>query len=226
MKHKIKVVMLPTENKTDVIEVTMGNLKELRYVPTLLLENLDTDDYRLRSYQHIYITVSQDVEPIKEGDWFLNSRNTLFLADKNYIANPAKEDMSSHRKIIATTDPNLVIECKKETCTRGCSGHYHKCMESKPLPQVQQSFLKEFVANPYGEWEVEHETIHADRAPNGFEHLIKLNQDNTVNITPVKGEIILTRAQLKNILHCATGNVKDFVMHEDRFINDWIKENL
>jgi hypothetical protein len=35
----------------------------------------------------------------------------------------------------------------------------------------------------------------------------------------------LTREQIKNLLHSATGNVRDFVMDEDGFIDDWIKRN-
>ena len=36
-----------------------------------------------------------------------------------------------------------------------------------------------------------------------------------------KDEFLLTRSQLKNILHAATGNIRDFVTNEDGFINDW-----
>lgn len=36
-------------------------------------------------------------------------------------------------------------------------------------------------------------------------------------------KIELTREELKHILHCATGHVRDFVMDEDGFINDWIE---
>jgi len=38
-------------------------------------------------------------------------------------------------------------------------------------------------------------------------------------------KITLTRDELKNILHCATGHVKDFVMDNDGFIDDWLKNN-
>jgi hypothetical protein len=39
-------------------------------------------------------------------------------------------------------------------------------------------------------------------------------------------KIELTKDQLKNILHAATGNVRDFVMNEDRFIKEWLDEQL
>ena len=37
--------------------------------------------------------------------------------------------------------------------------------------------------------------------------------------------IHLTREELKDILHSATGNIKDFVTNEDMFIDDWIDSN-
>lgn len=36
-------------------------------------------------------------------------------------------------------------------------------------------------------------------------------------------KIELTINQLKNLLHCATGNVKDFVMDNDGFIKEWLE---
>ena len=218
MKKKVEVAILPTEDR--IKRIYQGDKSKNLYYS----ENPDA----MFSYtaQHLYITVSQDVEPIKEGDYI-----PMYDEHSNKLVSFKKWDgkmllSSTSFKVIATTDPKLVIECKKGTCTRGCSGHYHKCMESKPLPQVQQSFLKEFIANPYGEWEVEYVDWNDTEDAIPFKPYLKLNQDNFIVITPVKEEIILTRAQLKNILHCATGNVKDFVMHEDRFINDWIEENL
>lgn len=56
-------------------------------------------------YQNIYITNSEE---IKEGDWFLNDMNILFKAGKNYIENPAKEVYIGHKKIILTTDQELI----------------------------------------------------------------------------------------------------------------------
>jgi hypothetical protein len=37
--------------------------------------------------------------------------------------------------------------------------------------------------------------------------------------------ITLSKEQLKNILHAATGNVKDFVTDNDGFIKNYLKEN-
>ena len=253
MKNKVEIIMLPTENKTDVIEVTMGNLKELRYVPTLLLENLDTDDYRLRSYQHyqhIYITVSQDVEPIKEGDWMMYIRQdgsgmfpTIFSPSLDTLKN------NTDRKIIATDDPNLKIADFPEL----------ENTAYRSLPQVQQSFLKEFVANPDGEWEVEYNeacckcdtlekelecpysvgdiegTCNAPNLNNDFYGLrLKLNQDNTINITPVK-EKMIPLSKVKKLLE--DSNHLSYIqgvdigkgskINRNSFIlEDWIKENL
>jgi len=37
-------------------------------------------------------------------------------------------------------------------------------------------------------------------------------------------EFKVTKEQMKALMHCATNNVKDFVMNEDGFTNDCIKQ--
>ena len=37
--------------------------------------------------------------------------------------------------------------------------------------------------------------------------------------------ITISRDNLKRILHAATGDIKHFVMAEDQFINEWLKDN-
>ena len=39
-------------------------------------------------------------------------------------------------------------------------------------------------------------------------------------------QITIDREELKNILQCATGNIRDFTQNEDGFIDDWIKRIL
>lgn len=39
-------------------------------------------------------------------------------------------------------------------------------------------------------------------------------------------KIELTRDQLISLMQAATGNVKDFVMNNDGFVDEWMKKNL
>ena len=59
---------------------------------------------------HLYATVSQDVEPIKEGDWRMitDKESSLYGQFEQKKGNLPENDQWS--KIIATTDNNLFSE--------------------------------------------------------------------------------------------------------------------
>ena len=188
-EYKVKVVMLSTEkvfdkNINSQIVIHNGTLKFCQSGGML----------KESKPQHIYITVSQDVEPIKEGDWYIDDANIVrqsITSDKDYWG--VRQD---YVKIIATTDPNLTITKSATGYTETRSRTF---TSTKPIPQLQQSFLKEFVANPDGKWEVEYynvipqsngtrtdgkifDEIALNNSLNTLQ-VFKLNQDNTVNIT-------------------------------------------
>jgi hypothetical protein len=202
MKHKIKVVMLPTEDKTHIFQCRNGQI--------LYAENTGTNT-SFSTYIHLYITVSQDVEPIKDGDWFYNS-----FSDNQPKIQQRKGNWRqcfNQKKIISTTDPKLTI---------------FNTIDDKTLyiPQVQQSFLKEFVANPDGEYKIEYETKdmgHCTIKYDRYLTILKLNQDNTVNITSVK-EKMYSRREVLLLLHDLSRHLSPNNTTID--LTDWIKENL
>ena len=225
MKHKIQVVMLPTEDTTHLfISHSQG------------LPAYNERHWVMSTGQHLYITVSQDVEPIKEGDWY--------YWDDSYMSNSvgqqeicikSDEKTDEHcRKIIATTDPKL-------TFSHTISGYSHEF--KKPIPQVQQSFLKEYVSNPEGEWEVEYEFKRVECYNYNGDHIgkscscksgdfrdvyeLKLNQDNTVNITSVE-EKMYSRKEVESILfqYAEDEHAWFSCKSEVDSFNNWIKENL
>tara|TARA_B110000495_G_C22943578_1_gene552261 strand:- start:205 stop:921 length:717 start_codon:yes stop_codon:yes gene_type:complete len=191
MKKPIEVVMLPTG-----LPILKGQLAILDGKTSIY--SFDMKDEHPAEAQYAYVTVSQDVEPIKEGDWLYETDlNTINQAGKEYKSN------DNDKKIIATTDPRLEYSVTGYTETRSRT-FYEK------LPQVPQSFIEEFVANPDGEFEIEYECqYHTSKEFYGkeakwvtcdvqqFESIkesiptcplrynLKLNQDNTVNITSV-----------------------------------------
>lgn len=67
--------------------------------PILQLVNMTSSDY---TYQYLYITANN--EDIKKKDWII-SRGKLIRSSKSYCANN-----EYGRKIILTTDPNLIID--------------------------------------------------------------------------------------------------------------------
>ena len=191
MKHKIQVVMLPTEDRTSKIWFD-NDIKEFILFDTIGVMNCTS--------QHLYITISPDVEPIKEGDNIFNRHmNRLEIASKNCEINSAN-DMHYNEgrtrlrdnilKVISTTDPKL-LPVIDESDNMKTDNRY------VGLPQLQQSFIREFVVNPDGEFEVEYEQLCTQTGkPCGMQCMskevcnknstLKLNQDNTVNITYVE----------------------------------------
>ena len=200
MEQPIQVVMLPTEDETDILYYKEE--KHCMYGASKLSSKY--------IYQHLYITVSQDIEEIKDGVWCYH------IPSKEVVKYPKGGFPKEHcRKIIATTDPKLRVRMI------GCT------IETKPIPQVQQSFLKEYVANPDGDWEVEYEDdsfIHVSSMAFGskVEGGLKLNQNNTVNITSVE-EKIYSREEIIDLFSKCN---KELRLLHNMEIKEWIKENL
>jgi len=204
MKQPIQVVMLPTEG--------YGKKGQIVYnwdMDLIVLEK-DAQKSNCCKPQYAYITVSQDVEPIQVGDWAMYlecaTERKPFKDAEPYLVEDIDEVHWNDRKIIATTDPKLTNCNKCKLDIRNEAGHHydgqlvkHKCTS---VPQVQQSFIKEYVSNPDGEWEVEYEVNHKCTIEgvtpcltdmklcdvNGCEtwYTIKLNQNNEVTITSVE----------------------------------------
>tara|TARA_R110000851_G_scaffold95560_1_gene207578 strand:- start:672 stop:1367 length:696 start_codon:yes stop_codon:yes gene_type:complete len=231
MKNPVKVVMLPTESTSNV--AVIKGIMKLEYKP----------DFRKNQllFQHIYVTVSQDVEFIKEGDWVVVPHLGGLLATTvkeisrtgmlihGQVANilEAGCKLEHARKIIATNDPKLNINNFSDVDR----------LEDFEIivPQVKQSFLKEFVANPDGKFEVE---FRCQELQHYKHHLVGntctckkttlvLNQDNTVNITVVEEEKMYSTDEVKKLLFDALTANGDF---DDGWSDDealaYIGENL
>lgn len=209
MKKPIEVVMLPTG-----LPILKGQLAILDGKTSIY--SFDMKDEHPAEAQYAYVTVSQDVEPIKDDDYYLCKDNKLRKCRTSYE--------KSGRKIIATTDPKIYADYSTPGTTF--------------VPEVQQSFLKEFVANPEGEWEVEYETKTlmkpADVYIEEVRTKLKLNQDNTVNITSVKEkmysleQMYLSAANVTHQIAANRGNSEwNMKVTPKMVVDNWLtKENL
>lgn len=214
MNNKIKAVMLPTD---DITTIEFDEHNQLWYNP----DKMTGADVEL--FQHLYITVSQEVEPIKEGDWVIETQEGQSPAAVQITNIEYELATDIQRKIIATTDPKLIND----------KGGMFKTL-TQSVPQVQQSFLKEYVANPDGEFEVEYSWLQSCvDAPSGHIYELKLNQDNTVNITSVKErgititsvkEKMYSREEVLLLLHDLSRHLSPNNTTID--LTDWIKKNL
>jgi hypothetical protein len=246
MKEPVKVVMLLASDQTyqvkkgeyfinDSRENSWGRLELLR-AERVTSHGHVWDGDSIKPYIHyLYITVSQ---PIKEGDWCL-----IILENQNQLVKVIKIDGINNiyqvelinlnrvnisvfkfeiNKIIATTDPKLKL--KHYSQFNSCCREESECHCN--LPQVSQSFLKEFVANPDGEYEAEYENYYENNRPMNGKRL-KLNKDNEVNITSVEENTVSIERTKKYARHqhYLGTQGKEFVEFEDWEYSK-IKNNL
>ena len=219
MKEPINAVILPTEDKSTVYKLDNETLHIGDFA------KCEEGDKR-RVNQHLYITVSQNVIGSKEVyyiDKFTNKVTSSGGAEYG-----EKQDV-----VIATTDPKL------EASSTGYAGDRARTFYEK-LPQIQQSFLKEFVANPDGEYEVEYyrdeESMMKNIETKGkvSSWRLKLNRDNTVNITSVKEkmysleQMYLSAANVTHQIAANRGNSEwNMKVTPKMVVDNWLtKENL
>ena len=210
INQEVNLVMLPTGKEARVGEITTNTtMKDSLFVMTQkVFTAWKFDGEKHLRGNNLYVTVSQDVELIKEGDWYLT---TIYTSEGEIIKplqwivghKPCGEQPMGN-KIIATTDPKLI-----NVPSHPPRGAYY-------IAQVQQSFLKEYVANPDGEFEVEYEEILTCKNCHDYSddcmatnqcHIygsdtLKLNQDNTVNITSVEeksNDILKLKSEIKDL---------------------------
>jgi hypothetical protein len=243
MKQPIKAVMLPTEDipLPPFITIRQNRYRELSDHPTYQTNKFDGRD----NPQYLYITVSQYAEPIKDGDWcyYPKYKNPIRLFDSSISNTPFK--------IIASNDPKLTfIKIHERAIPKLDPTDLDFIPSIHKISQLQQSFIKEFITNPDGEWEVEYNTnnihnqevmFHEERKENFFEDRIngvwksyiplqktlKLNQDNTVNITSAKEKMYSNKEMVRSFI---TGfniglnstDTKNF----NKSLKNWIKKNL
>jgi len=223
MEKTVNVVMLPTKDKTRLID-NHGRLAYFKVKPVGVSKNCIP--------QHLYFTSDEEV---KEGDNVLVSNK--FIVKAEYVTSHifpndkglgytsdkggrgvkfVKED----RKVVATTDKSL------ETCQCNKIG-YHKmsCKLRYQIPQINPQFTEVYVKakGKIDKVDLEYElrTISVGDEEDYADNLtIKTREDNTVIVHQIK-EKVYTRDQVEALIHKAT------LIDNDKFdFFKWIEENL
>jgi len=236
MKQLVKVHMLPTEDKTDILSVTMGKLTELRYIPLLIKEELSPEDYKIKSYQHLYFTSD---EKIKKGDYAYDEFNKVVF--KSGSDNPG-----ASRKIVATTDKSLKLKSKcdcSESESIYCGKLKTEGLCQQLLSQIPQSFIEDYckaggideVLLECGEYcEYCGEEYCDNLRCKGYKDIFQyaLDQNNCVIIHPVKPKLYTRehmRLSFKEGYNAAVTSINNNRYDEDYEVvkfDDWIKGNL
>ena len=199
---KCKVIMLPTENNTNIVKILKDNL---HYTTS---KNIPGG-----IYQNLYI-ISDD--KIKQNDWCLNiSKNIIYQKD-----NLPMDIM--WKKIIATTDTSLTIDCVINK-----NKIYHLPQPSQQfIEKYIESYNKnEVITNVLVEYKMKHTGWTEDQSEYTYDEFLKVNpKDNTITIKRLKNS--WNREELINIFkNCLKNCDSESGFKYDKFDN-WIKENL
>lgn len=195
-KRKVKVIMLPTEDKTNIGINTDNDLIYSNHKLTTFHSNV--------IMQHLYITTDDE---IKEDDWFY-CYNTGLIYRVTKHSDLKRINKSECVKIIATTDNSLIIEYQLHSITNKET--------IINLPQIPQLFLKEYcekkgidevlvdfntvVENSYGETHVltGKESKSYLKTCNTISSNPDISFDNTITIHPIKDS--WTKEEVDNII--------------------------
>lgn len=199
MKSEIGITFTPTDQETDIVQDIDSGLyyhsSDEKYQDQIVSESDNL------SYQHTHLTVPQEVEQTKEGDWYIHdSHGTVGLYQAKSVTPESiittTEDASwviYSRKIIATTDHKIAWEdltvCAEELLIGNALVVFHnhnifkktRVITSK-IPQVPRAFQKEYVSSAKEVWEVEYSNYYKEGRPLDGKMLM-LNPDRSVAVT-------------------------------------------
>lgn len=209
---KAKIVMLTTNNKTNLWESTKSNI--LRYSSACI------DDMRQSNGYHLYIISDDEIKEGKENVWYYDSNfNKIckWIGESNTYVN------KWFKKIIASTDTSL----NEKDRFNGKSWN-------DLLPQPSQQFIEKYIES-YNKGEiitdvlVEYE-LGLNNIAGDYKNIeiLKVNpKDNTITIKKLKDswnreEVVQLITKLSNQINITSGNLG----LGPASLNKWIEENL
>lgn len=209
-----QVIMLPTRS---LYNISLSNKNN-----TLVYNNDKHDTLSMFTNQHLYITSDDE---IKEGDWSYNIANkTIFQADSQFVKLINQKEVTTNKKIIATTDASLarLADCP----VRGSNSNIKYV-----LPQPSQQFITKYIEE-YNKGNIITDVLvemEIDEEIAGYEHTyLKVNhKDNTITIKKSKDSF--NREEMKEkLLEAlqADGPGAYNMGWEYKDAEKWIKENL
>lgn len=185
MKKGVEVVMLPTDNKTNIAIIG----KNLIYSDCAFSNH----EGLLCQYANLYGVTNEE---INEGDNIIEKTGLGYMqptiATKENMA--VKEHIIRCKKIIVTNNKDLKIKTASWMGVDGVSKNMYK-----PLPEFPQEFIEEYC----DEGGIDNILLeYNDNPPNGYttENFLKLNSDNTVIVHRIE-EKRYSLEEIMNALH-------------------------
>ena len=209
MKKDCKVILLQTNEKAHFDDLVIHPINKELF--KFQLQNCT------EFAQHLYIISDEE---IKVGDWRLENDHIYRTLDSE-TTRWANEN--GCKKIIATTDTSLQIKHFN-------SGVFKDLLYN--LPQIPQHFIEKYTeeynnGNVIDDIKVEYEfvdcegkLVHPSRVQDGCGIRLKINSDNTINISTQKE--IYSGEEVVNL-------IKEYHAYSTRYLDlldKWIEENL
>lgn len=229
MKKPAKIVLLATQNKSNICLLKSN---KLNYGAEFISSSNTTA-------QHLYILSDDE---IKEGDWVLYGEDSIMQVKSSYDNDVTGDDIWLGDSLNGlATQKNF---CKKVITTTDKLLKSDWVYKNNIIPQIPQSFIEYFITeynkgNIITDVMVEYEysnRLNGDGESIGFKvHepvKLKLNPDNTINISTAKNHIIndFTK-ELKKEFSDVNLDYLDFAA--DRFVNNisavkdsWTREEV
>lgn len=209
---RTKVVMLPTENKSNIYKNDQG----------IMTYNTHPNFGRLGwKPQHLYF-LSDD--KIQEGDWYMWTDNQAIAHSDDMLDYLEKHRKAGDvKKVIATTDKSLLV---KNTLIRKVQDVEMKGNHLKALAEPSKGFIEKFVKKGgIDEVEVEY-GYKIDKSSGHFMqtrvYFLKVSSDNTITVKPIKNS--WNRKEVEELLY--QFYTESTNSNYSGSFNSWIKENL
>ena len=228
---KAKVVMLPTNEKPNLVKVySDGN----RINNKLIISSLGAND-NYKENIHLYI-ISDD--EIKKGDWVIEYQPKDNLGELHQIHNEYVLSPNIQKKVIATTDDSLYYKNNSKN-PKQYMGSYISMSLGENLPRPSQQFIQKFVEEynrgniiedvfvEYEEYDNQCDGLSCNicscdpSKPDLVEKLKINSKNNTIIIKKVKDNY--SREEVENLIYSA---MKDRCYTTIAEWKKWIEENL
>ena len=232
MEKEAQVVMLPTEDKTDILlniyinETHKSNSFCIGTTGDILKElPVEAIERRGYKYQHLYII---DDSKIKSGDWCLFFWDGMKDGEIRQVGSEPQRYFPENghtlnrnlRKIIATTDPELNVIYTNEEPPTNPVAHFNY-----NVPQIPQSLIESYCKNPVDKVMIEY-TL-PDKIKNALimgnlsraqdsDYILKVDSHNEIIISVIE-EKLYTREEMIEAFGSGVSGIPRA---------KWIKENL
>lgn len=241
MFKRAEVAMLPTKDENSVNIPFLKMPEKQKLVKHLAGGQFRTYLQLGFKSQHLYFLSDEE---IKDGNWFINlTSNSIFQylnkygVKKGYKYANYTLDLSTCRKIIATTDKSLRTQVFRKDGSPTSNYDF-------VLPQPSQSFIEKYVEE-YNKGNVIREVIVECELKNGKVgksipireqdaiYDIKIAKDNTITIRKVKNSWTKKEHSL-NLQYCVSTfaaergltPTSEKMKEVNDWVSNWIKENL